>query len=124
MGSDSGCPSDRNCGTPSPNAARTLSVWGGVCYIRLGGETLAKAALTSGGGNYDGIQVTVLNRRTGPVDSITIRSWDVPHGVKKPPDFGEKADWDIYRPTLDIDRLWELAEEYLRLFQEPDTEMR
>ena len=66
----------------------------------------------------------VLNRRTGPVDSITIRSWDVPHGVKKPPDFGEKADWDIYRPTLDIDRLWELAEEYLRLFQEPDTEMR
>jgi len=68
--------------------------------------------------------VTVLNRRTGPVDSITIRSWDVPHGVKKPPDFGEKADWDIYRPTLDIDRLWELAEEYLRLFQEPDTEMR
>ena len=120
--------------------------------------------------------MTVLNRRTGPVDSITIRSWDVPHGVKKPPDFGEKADWDIYRPTLDIDRLatafrsscpkgircpipsnpddapdiggssppdfgekadwdiyrptldidrlWELAEEYLRLFQEPDTEMR
>ena len=58
------------------------------------------------------------------MDSITIRSWDVPHGVKKPPDFGEKADWDIYRPTLDIDRLWELAEEYLRLFQEPDTEMR
>ena len=97
---------------------------GGVCYIRLGGETLAKAALTSGGGYYDGIQVTVLNRRTGPVDSITIRSWDVPHGVKKPPDFGEKADWDIYRPTLDIDRLWELAEEYLRLFQESDTEMR
>ncbi len=103
-----------------PDAVRL----GSVCYIRLGGETLAKAALTSGGGNYDGIQVTVLNRRTGPVDSITIRSWDVPHGVKKPPDFGEKADWDIYRPTLDIDRLWELAEEYLRLFQEPDTEMR
>lgn len=65
---------------------------GSICYIRLGVETLAKAALTSGGGNYDGIQVTVLNRRTGPVDSITIRSWDVPHGVKKPPDFGEKAD--------------------------------
>ncbi len=103
-----------------PDAVRL----GSVCYIRLGGETLAKAALTSGGGNYDGIQVTVLNRRTGPVDSITIRSWDVPHGVKKPPDFEEKADWDIYRPTLDIDRLWELAEEYLRLFQEPDTEMR
>ena len=97
---------------------------GGVCCIRLGVETLAKAALTSGGGYYDGIQVTVLNRRTGPVDSITIRSWDVPCGTKKPPDCGEKADWDIYRPTLDIDRLWELAEEYLRLFQEPDTEMR
>lgn len=47
---------------------------GGVCYIRLGGDTLAKAKLTSEGGNYNGIQLTVLNRCAGPVDSITIRS--------------------------------------------------
>lgn len=97
---------------------------GGVCYIRLGNGTLAKAKLTSESGNYNGIQLTVLNRCAGPVDSITIRSWDVPHSKKKAPEHGENADWDICRPTLDMDGLWKLAEEYLRLFQEPDTEMR
>lgn len=97
---------------------------GSVCYVRLDSERLVKVSLTSRGGNFDGLEVTVLNRHTGPVDSIIIRSWDVPRGKTKKPRCEGKADWDIYRPTLDIDALWELAEEYLQLFREPNSEKR
>ena len=100
-----------------PDAVRL----GGVCYLRLKGGSLAKAELTSGMGGYSGLQLTVLNPRSGPVDSLTIPSWDLP---RVDPGMGEDAAWDIYRPTLDIDALTEIAEKYLRLFDESDAETR
>ena len=95
---------------------------GGVCYFQVNKSTLAKVNLTAKGGNYDGLQLTILNRKNGPVDTVTIHSWNVPHCVKEMPDDGENAGWDIYRPVLDIDALWNSVEEFLRLFQEPGQE--
>ena len=97
---------------------------GGVCYIRLDDVTLAKAELFSKGGNYDGLRLTVLNRYAGPVDSLSIHSWDIPRREQEKAARGEQAGWDIYRPTLDIGALWELAEQYLRLFEEQCSETR
>lgn len=91
---------------------------GGVCYFRLNRSTLTKVNLTSRGGNYDGLQLTILNQKNGPVDTVTIHGWDVPHRTKAVSDDEENAGWDIYRPVLDIDALWNSMEEYLRLFQE------
>ena len=95
---------------------------GGVCYFRLNRSTLAKVNLTSKGGNYDGLQLTILNQKTGPVDTVTIHSWDAPHRTKVVSDDEGNTEWDIYRPVLDIDALWNSVEEFLRLFQEPGQE--
>ncbi len=92
---------------------------GGVCYIRLNKSTLAKVSFTTKGSNYDGLQLTILNQKTGPVDTVTIHSWDIPHRSKVVPDDEKNAEWGIYRPVLDIDALWDIVEDYLRLFQKP-----
>lgn len=98
---------------------------GGVCYFPMDGGNLAKAEFTSSGGIYSGLRLTVLNRRTGPVDSLTVSFWELPRSKKEAPlDCEKKAAWDIYRPVPDIDALSEAAEEYLRLFREPDSETR
>ena len=98
---------------------------GGVCYFPLDRRNLAKAEFTSNGGNYNGLQLTILNRCTGPVDSVTIHFWELPHSTKRTANgCDERAAWDIYRSLPDIGALSEAAEEYLRLFREPDSEMR
>ncbi len=98
---------------------------GGVCYLRLDGGNLAKAEFTSSGGNYSGLRLTVLNCRTGPVDSVTLSFWELPRNPKKASSgCGEAAAWDVCRPSPDICALAEMAEEYLRLFREPDSETR
>ena len=97
---------------------------GGACYLRLDGGNLAKVESASSGGYYDGLRLTVLNRLSGPVDAVSLRSWDMPHRKRSESTCGENAGWDICRPSPDISALWELAEEYLRLFREPDSEMR
>ncbi len=98
---------------------------GGVCYFRLDGGNLAKAEFTASGGNYSGLRLTVLNCRTGPVDSVTLSFWELPRSPKKvSPGCEEAAAWDVCRPSPDISALAEVAEEYLRLFREPDSETR
>ena len=94
---------------------------GGVCYFPINGGNLVKAEFISSGGSYNGLRLTVLNRNTGPVDSLTVSFWELPRSTRKtPPDCGKKEAWDIYRPMPDIDALSEVADEYLRLFREPD----
>ena len=53
------------------------------------------------------------------MDTVTIHSWDIPHRSKVVPDDEKNAEWGIYRPVLDIDALWDIVEDYLRLFQKP-----
>ena len=91
---------------------------GGACYLRLNGGNLAKVESASSGGYYDGL------RLSGPVDTVSLRSWDLPHRKGSESKRGEDAGWDVCRPSPDIGALWELAEKYLCLFREPDSEMR
>lgn len=97
----------------------------GVCYLRLDGGNLAKAEFVSRSGNYDGLRLTVLNRRTGPVDTLTVHLGDLPRSAKSTAsDDAENVPWDIYRPLPNIDALTEVVEEYLNLFRDPDSETR
>ena len=98
--------------------------FGGVCYLRLFGGNLAKVELTSTGGYYNGIRVTILNPRSGPVDAVEIHNWDLPRKAEKAESHSENEAWDIYRPALDVEALTEQAEEYLRLFCESASETR
>ena len=96
---------------------------GCVCYLRLNRGNLAKAEFISSGGNYSGLRLTVLNCRTGPVDSVTLSFWGLPRSAKKtPPGCGEPGALDVCRPSPDISALAEMAEEYLSLFRESDSE--
>ena len=98
---------------------------GAVCYVRLDSWNLAKVEFASSGGYYNGITLTVFNRHTGPVDSVTIHSHDLPLRRKREtPGCGSDPEWGICRPALDLDTLWVAAENYLLLFQEPDSEKR
>jgi len=104
-----------------PNAVRL----GGVCYVRLEGGNLAKAEFVASSGYYDGLRLTILNPSTGPVDTLTIRRWDLPRDtMEKDPGCEQTAAWDVHRPTLDIAALAEMAAEYLRLFHGPAPESR
>ena len=96
---------------------------GNTCYVRLEGGNLAKIELAASSGYYDTACLTVLNRRTGPVDSLKLRFGDFP--TKKETDSGSgDAAWDIYHPSLDIEALSEHIEKYLRVFEGPDVETR
>ena len=98
---------------------------GGVCCFPLDDRNLAKAEFVSGRGNYNGLRITILNRHTGPVDSLTVHFWELARSEKKlSSDNRDDAVWDICRPSPDISALWEMAEPYLSLFREPDSEMR
>ncbi len=96
-----------------PNAIRL----GSVCYVRLDGGNLAKAECIASSGYYDGLRLTILNPSTGPVDTLTIRRWDLPRNTaEKDPGDEQTAAWEVHRPALDIAALAEMAAEYLRLF--------
>ena len=97
---------------------------GGACYLRLDSGILAKMEPASSGGYYDGLHLTMLNRLSGPVDAISLRTWDLHHYNSTKSDPEKSAEWDIRRPSPDVDALWELAEKYLCLFREPDSEKR
>ena len=89
---------------------------GGVSYISLEGGCLAKVEFVPGGCGCDGVKVTVINRRVGPVDSLLIHYWDLPAHTRHEPQKGFQA-WDVYRPTPDVEALLEMIEAYLHLFQ-------
>ena len=95
---------------------------GGGYYLRLGGAFLAKAAFTHSGGYADGLWLTVINRSSGPVDSVTIHFWELPKAVENGSHSHEDdAFLRVQRPVPDMDALTEKALENLGLFQEPDN---
>lgn len=89
---------------------------GGVSYIPLKGGGLAKVEPASNGYVHTGVRIRIINCRTGPVDSVTIRFWELPSRAKQ--DFPNEMAWDVCRPTPDIDALLEMLETYLQLFRE------
>ena len=108
---------------------------GRACYVRLGSVTRAKIELVSGNisNQYDQLQVRILNRTDGEVDTLTIRFLDVwgkqkttnpnfksgvdPHIWEHDP----KADWYVWQPSqVDYRKLTDEISRYLELFQEPE----
>lgn len=90
---------------------------GGYCYLRLDGGNLAKAEFISNGGYYSGLRLTVLNRYAGPVDSITVSSWELPRiRTETKSAYDPEHAWDVCRQELNIEAFAEKAAEYLDLF--------
>lgn len=92
---------------------------GGGYYLRLGGGLLAKAAFICKGGYAGGLHLTVINRDTGPVDSVEIHFWELPKNTEKR-DHSREEDISlcVHRPMPDMNALAEKALEYLELFRD------
>lgn len=92
---------------------------GGKYYFRLGDSLLAKAAFTYRGGYAGGLRLTIINRSTGPIDSVAIYFWELPSNPEKR-NRDQEGDLSlcVYRPTPDMDALAEKALEYLDLFRD------
>ena len=90
---------------------------GGGYYLRLGGGLLAKAAFICKGGYAGGLWLTVINRDTGPVDSVEIHFWELPKAEERETDT-EDISLCVHRPMPDMNALAEKALEYLELFQD------
>ncbi len=106
---------------------------GRACYVRLGDLNRAKIHFTTCGTayHYDALQITILNRNDGQVDSLRLRFVDV-LGKKQVsnPNFRNgispyawtdsgQTEWYVYKPNAgDYQKLSEALGEYLELFQE------
>lgn len=113
-------------------AAGNASFVGRACFVSLAPDLRAKMEfITLGYANhYEALRVAILNRRDGPVDSLTIRFADL-FGKKKVsnPNFRNglvpyiwtydgKHEWYVYHPTkADYKELATVVDEYLQVFQ-------
>ena len=92
---------------------------GGGYYLRLGGGLLAKAAFICKGGYAGGLRLTVINRDTGPIDSVEIHFWELPKNTENR-DLIREEDISlcVHRPMPDMNALAERALKYLELFRD------
>lgn len=111
---------------------------GRACYVPLSATNRAKIQLEACGtvDHYDALQLTILNRNDGRVDSLTLRFKDV-LGVKKVsnPNFREgvsphawtyrgKTEWYAYQPNNeDYRKLTDAVGSYLDVFRTPEREV-
>lgn len=114
-----------------------IRIVGNACYGRLSGDIRMKAYFDTGrvADRYEMLKVTMLNRREGVIDSITLRFSDL-WGRKKVnnPNFregicpyiwkdGGKPEWYVYKPDADdYGQLSRAAGNYLDVFREPVQE--
>lgn len=110
---------------------------GRACYVKLGEQNRAKLQFVTGGiaSHYDALQMTILNRAEGKVDTLLLRFTDL-MGKKQVsnPNFREGVDphiwdhhgkpmWYVYRPTAsDYTALTEAVNSYLEIYQEQGME--
>lgn len=107
---------------------------GNTCYGRLTDNIRVKINFQTGriADHYDRLNVTLLNRSEGQIDSMVIRFHDL-WGNKQTSNLnfregvsphiwqdGNKADWYVYHPNkTDYRQLSEAVGTYLSVFQEP-----
>lgn len=110
---------------------------GRACYVPLSDSNRAKIQFTTCGymDHYEALQLTILNRNDGQVDSLTLRFKDV-LGKKQVanPNFregvnphvwtyGDKTEWYAYHPNSDDYRqLTAAVSSYLDIFRAPDLD--
>lgn len=106
---------------------------GRACYVRLSDMNRAKIQFTTCGtaDHYEALQMTILNRSDGQVDTLRLRFKDV-LGTKQVnnPNFRNgvsphawtyngKTEWYAYLPnSRDYQKLTDAVSEYLEVFQE------
>lgn len=114
-------------------AAGNAAFAGRACFVTLAPDLRARLEFVTMGyaDHYEALKMTVLNRRDGPVDSLTIRFADL-FGKKKVsnPNFRDglvpyiwtcdgKHEWYVYHPTkADYKELATAVDEYLQVFQQ------
>ena len=106
---------------------------GRVCYVRLSDMNRAKIQFVTGSvaNQYNALQLTILNRSEGQVDTLRLRFSDLlgtkatsnpnfRNGVDSHiwDDYG-KVDWYVYHPTRqDYEKLSNAVSDYLEVFQD------
>ena len=106
-----------------------------ACYVRLGEMNRAKIQFVTGmiGSQYNALQITILNRSEGQVDTLRLRFSDL-LGLKMTAnqnfrngvephiwDDSGKVDWYVYHPTRqDYEVLSTAVSDYLEVCQEMD----
>lgn len=107
---------------------------GNACYGRLTDDIRVKVCFVTGriADNYDALKVTLLNRKEGPIDSMTLPFGDL-WGVKKGNNsniqegisphiwnYNGKVEWYAYQPKqADYKQLADTVRTYVEVFQEP-----
>ena len=106
---------------------------GRACYVRLGEKNRAKIQFVTGivGNQYNALQMTILNRCEGTVDTLRIRLTDLlgKQATNNPNfrsgvephiwDDNGSVSWYIYQPSSrDYQTLTNEVSEYLGLFQQ------
>lgn len=107
---------------------------GRACYVRLSDMNRAKIQFTTCGtaDHYEALQMTILNRSDGQIDTLRLRFKDV-LGTKPVPNnpnfrngidphawtYNGKTEWYGYHPnSRDYQKLTDAVSEYLEVFQE------
>lgn len=106
---------------------------GRACYVRLGEMNRAKIQFVTGmvGSQYNALQITILNRSEGQVDTLRPRFNDL-LGTKMTADSNfrsgvephiwddsGKVGWYVYHPTRqDYETLSNAVSDYLEVFQD------
>ena len=106
---------------------------GRACYVRLGETNRAKIQFVTGlvGSQYNALQITILNRGEGQVDTLRLRFNDL-LGTKMTAnsnfrsgvephiwDDSGKVNWYVYHPTRqDYETLSNAVSDYLEVFQD------
>lgn len=116
-----------------------IRIVGNACYGRLSGDIRMKAYFATGrvADNYEMLKITMLNRREGVIDSVSLHFSDL-LGKKRVanPNFrdgicpyiwkdGRNVEWYVYQPDgSDYRKLSQAAENYLDVFREPAQEQQ
>lgn len=106
---------------------------GRACYVRLSDMNRAKIQFVTGivSNQYNALQMTILNRSDGQVDTLRLRFSDLlGTKVTSNPNFRNgvdphiwddyrKVDWYVYHPTRqDYEKFSNAVSDYLEVFQD------
>ena len=105
---------------------------GRACFVRLGEQNRAKLQFVTRGiaDQYEGLKMTVLNRREGEIDNTLLRFSELfeCRGMERgfhPSicDYGRGPQWNLYKPTqTDYAALREAVNDYLEVFRDMTQE--
>lgn len=115
------------------NAYPNTTFVGRACYVRLNNVNRAKIQFVTCGtaDHYEALQMTILNRSDGQIDSLRLRFKDVlgmkrisnpnfPNGISPHAwTYNGKTEWYAYHPnSQDYQKLTDAVSDYLEVFQE------